>query len=334
MLRAVPLLAAAAIPSTAETYFKEDFSDADWEKRWVRSDWKKDEDKRGEWVWTSGKWHVDAAIEKGIQTTQDMHFHAISAKLPKAFSNEGKDLVVQFTAKHEDHKYGFCGGGYIKLLGSGLDQSKFGGDSEYSIMFGPDLCSYDVERIHLIFNNKETGINQKNLAKKEEIKMAYDDKNEFTHLYTLVLKPDNSYAVYFDEKEKASGKITGDWEFPGETIRDPEDPLKVPDPEAEKPEEWDEDVDGEFETPLIENPTPKMIPNPNYNSNQYLYSDIGAVGFELWTVNNGTIFDNIYVGTSHDEAKEVAKATWAKIKDGEKEAKEKWEKKDGKKDEL
>eukprot|EP00662_Eupelagonemidae_sp_cell21_P009923 gene9924-44744_t len=163
MLRCCGLLAAAAAPAAAT----EDFSDESWEKRWVRSEWKKDEEKDSE-----------------------------GQALPQAFSNEGKDLVVQFSAKHEGHKYGFCGGGYIKLLGSKLDQSKFGGDDDY-----------DVERIHLIFNNKETGINQKNLAKKEEIKMAYDDKNEFTHLYTLVLKPDNSYAVYFDEKEKASGKI-------------------------------------------------------------------------------------------------------------------------------
>jgi len=30
-----------------------------WEKRWVKSDWKKDENMAGEWNYTSGKWNGD-----------------------------------------------------------------------------------------------------------------------------------------------------------------------------------------------------------------------------------------------------------------------------------
>ena len=48
-------------------------------------------------------------------------FHAISAKFAEKFSNRDKDLVVGFTVKHEEHKYGFCGGGYIKLLPGDFD---------------------------------------------------------------------------------------------------------------------------------------------------------------------------------------------------------------------
>eukprot|EP00965_Chrysotila_dentata_P023689 784986-Pleurochrysis_carterae.AAC.1 len=73
----------------------------------------------------------------------------------------------------ENHQYAFCGGGYIKLLPDGLDQSKFGGDDEYHIMFGPDLCGYDVSHVHLIFNHKG-----KNLLKTEKIALEYADKNE------------------------------------------------------------------------------------------------------------------------------------------------------------
>lgn len=36
-----------------------------WEKRWVKSDWKKDENLAGEWNFTSGKWNGDAD-DKGI----------------------------------------------------------------------------------------------------------------------------------------------------------------------------------------------------------------------------------------------------------------------------
>lgn len=30
-----------------------------WENRWVKSDWKKDENMAGEWNYTSGKWNGD-----------------------------------------------------------------------------------------------------------------------------------------------------------------------------------------------------------------------------------------------------------------------------------
>lgn len=36
-----------------------------WEKHWVKSDWKKDENLAGEWNYTSGKWNGDAD-DKGI----------------------------------------------------------------------------------------------------------------------------------------------------------------------------------------------------------------------------------------------------------------------------
>ena len=62
-------------------------------------------------------------------------------------------VALQFTAKYEKNEYSFCGGGYIKLLPEGTDLKSFDGNSEYSIMFGPDRCGHDVSRIHAIFNN-------------------------------------------------------------------------------------------------------------------------------------------------------------------------------------
>jgi calreticulin len=76
-------------------------------------------------------------------------------------------------------------------------------------MFGPDLCGYDVSRIHLIFRDHE----DKNLVRKEDIKLSYEEKNEFTHMYTLIMKPDRSYTVLFDYKVKATGQLADDWDF-------------------------------------------------------------------------------------------------------------------------
>lgn len=81
-------------------------------------------------------------------------FYSITAPLDKPATSKGKDLVIQLSAKIENHQYAFCGGGYIKLLPAGTKPETFGGNDEYHIMFGPDLCGYDVSHIHLIFNNK------------------------------------------------------------------------------------------------------------------------------------------------------------------------------------
>lgn len=72
-------------------------------------------------------------ILSGLQTSQDARFYATSARF-EPFSNEGKPLVIQFTVKHEQKID--CGGGYVKVFPSDLDQTDMHGDSQYYIMFG------------------------------------------------------------------------------------------------------------------------------------------------------------------------------------------------------
>merc|ERR1719326_2151816 len=78
---------------------------------------------------------------------------------------------------------------------------------------------------------------------------------------------------------------------------------------------------------MIDNPdyvgdwSPKQVANEAYTEDIANYDDIAAVGFELWIVNEGSVFDNIFVGDSYDEAKAFADETWLKTSEGEKEAK-------------
>lgn len=67
-------------------------------------------------------------IYAGIQTYNDAKHFAISAKVPE-FSNKNRTLVVQYSIKFEQDIE--CGGGYIKLLSSYVNQKKFGGDTPY-----------------------------------------------------------------------------------------------------------------------------------------------------------------------------------------------------------
>ena len=67
----------------------------------------------------------------GLRTTTDYRWYDISAKTAP-FSNKGKTLVLQYTVKHEQDLD--CGGGYIKIAPSTVNQKKWGGDSDYQIM--------------------------------------------------------------------------------------------------------------------------------------------------------------------------------------------------------
>ncbi|XP_068604460.1 calreticulin-like isoform X1 [Brachionichthys hirsutus] len=267
----------------ARVYFREEFLDGDeWTSRWVNSKHKSD---YGEWKLTAGNFYGDAEKDKGLQTSQDARFYATSARFD-SFSNEGKPLVIQFSVKHEQKID--CGGGYVKIFPADLDQTALNGDSSYYIMFGPDICGYSTKKVHVIFNYKD-----KNHLIKKEIKCKDD---ELTHLYTLILNPDQTYEVKIDNDKVESGSLENDWDFlPPKSIKDPEakkpedwddqatiddvddtkpedwdKPENIPDPDADKPSDWEEDMDGEWEPPMIPNPEykgdwkPKQIKNPNY----------------------------------------------------------------------
>ncbi|KAJ1962422.1 hypothetical protein GGI12_002661 [Dipsacomyces acuminosporus] len=75
---------------------------------------------------------------------------------------------------------------------------------------------------------------------------------------------------------------------------------------------------GQWFAPLIDNPrykgewAPRRIPNPEYFEDLDLYklSKIDAVGFELWTMQSGITFDNIYLGDSAETAEAIGKSIW------------------------
>jgi len=145
------VFAALVAVSFATIYFEETFSDDAWESRWVSSKSREAEGSQGKWAVSAGKFYNDAKEDQGLQTTQDARFYQISAEFPK-FSNKDKDLILQYSVKHEQKID--CGGGYVKILPGPVDQAAFNGDTPYNIMFGPDICGYSTKKVHVIFNYK------------------------------------------------------------------------------------------------------------------------------------------------------------------------------------
>merc|ERR1739847_236473 len=159
----------------------------------------------------------------------------------------------------------------------------------------------------------------------------------FTHLYTLIVNPDGTYEVLIDNESAQKGSLEEDWDIlPPKKIKDPEakkpedwdHPEHVADPDATKPEDWDDEMDGEWEPPMIDNPEYKgkwvhpEIENPEYNADDAKslgkYDEVCKIGFDLWQVKSGTIFDNVLITDDVAEAKKIGDETWGATKDPEK----------------
>lgn len=167
-----------------------------------------------------------------------------------------------------------------------------------------------------------------------------EDDWEFLKPKTIPDPEDKKPEDWVDEAEivDPEDKKPSDWD---------DEPATIPDPDASQPEDWDEEEDGQWEAPVISNPKykgewkAKKIPNPAYkgvwkpreianpeyeeDSNLYLYDGVAAVGFDLWQVKAGTIFDNIIITDSVEEAKAFYDQTNGKTKDAEKAAFDKQE---------
>uniref|UniRef100_A0A1A8E2Y1 Calnexin n=1 Tax=Nothobranchius kadleci TaxID=1051664 RepID=A0A1A8E2Y1_NOTKA len=255
---AAPKVIYKAPEPKGEHFFAESF-DRGTLDGWVLSQAKKD-DADEEISKYDGKWAVEEMKDsklpgdKGLVLKSRAKHHAISALLLRPFTFDTKPLIVQYEVNFQSGID--CGGAYVKLLTEtpDLDLDQFVDKTAYTIMFGPDKCGEDY-KLHFIFRHKnpKTGEYEEKHAKKPDadLRSYYTDKK--THLYTLVLNPDNSFEVLVDQTVVNSGNLLTDMTppvNPPAEIEDPDDHKpedwderpKIQDPDAVKPDDWDEDA--------------------------------------------------------------------------------------------
>lgn len=199
---------------------------------------------------------------------------AIASKLLKPFVFDKNPLVVQYEVLLQDGQE--CGGSYLKLLTGDANLEKFHDRTPYSIMFGPDKCGND-HKLHFIFNHKNPKnhtISEKHCKKpKERIEDYFSDR--LPHLYTLILRPDNTFEIRVDNKPINTGNLLEDFEppvNPPQTILDPNDKKpedwddreKIPDPTAVKPDDWDEDAPAQIVDEFAVKPDDWLEDEPIY----------------------------------------------------------------------
>merc|ERR1712071_445303 len=120
------------------------------------------------------------------------------------------------------------------------------------------------------------------------------------------------------------------------------DEKRIVDEEAKKPDDWDDEEDGEWEAPMKDNAEykgdwkAKRISNPEYkgvweakkidnpefvdDDAVYKYADFGFIGFDLWQVKAETIFDNVIITDDVAEADSFA-SKWKALNEVETAAK-------------
>lgn len=206
----------------------------------------------------TGEWRVEEGAEpfkiykgdRGLVAGSAAKKHAISAKFVEPLDNKNKNLAIQYELRLQNELT--CGGAYIKLLTLDtlpIDMKTFNNSTPYTIMFGPDKCGNQNDKVHFIvrFQNPIS----KEYEEKHMTNPPKIGKGTHTHLYTLWIRSDNDFEIFIDQESVKKGNLLRDFEppfNPPKEIDDPEDKkpedwvdeVKIVDPDATKPDDWDE----------------------------------------------------------------------------------------------
>jgi len=340
----------------SEVYFEEKFDTLD---AWVQSTHKGAE--AGKFELSAGKFYGDEKLDQGARTSQDARFYGMSAAFPPV-SNVDKPLVIQFTVKHEQNidcgggyiKLFDCKLDQADMHGESPYNIMFGPD-----ICGPGTKKVHVIFEH---KGKNHLIKKDIRCKDDVFTHLYTLILNTDGTYEVLIDNESAQKGSLTEDwdflppktiKDPEAKKPDDW-VDAAKLDDPEDskpedwdkPEHVADPDATKPEDWDDEMDGEWEPPMIDNPDFKgewkarqidnpdykgpwvhpEIPNPEYNPDDAAgiakYAENCKIGFDLWQVKSGTIFDNMLITDDPAAAKKAGEELWAVTKDAEKKMKD------------
>ncbi|OQS05316.1 calnexin [Thraustotheca clavata] len=291
------------VPSTAKSFWVETFQNSTLfdGSTWIKSSAKKYREQKVS-IQEGPKLMGEFAKDKGLIMENKAQHYGFGAKLPEPFALDGsenkKSLIVQYEVKYRDGVN--CAGTYLKLLRDtpSLDLENLDDKTPFTIMFGPDRCD-KTNKVHFIFNHQNP-LTKEYEEKHLEISPPAKTEDKLSHLYTLAVHDDNTFEVYADQVVIKKGGLLTHFKpsvNPPKEIDDPEDQRPntyeetefIPDPNAKKPEDWDEnepktipnlkitkpedwdeETKGPWKRPMMTNPaykgkwTPPMIENPDY----------------------------------------------------------------------
>jgi len=332
------------------------------------SKWKDSEGTQGKFSLATGAHFKDEKEDRGIQTAEDSKFFGISASFD-SFSNAGKELIIQYQAKYEKDvecgggyvKVGPKMDDASKFGDPTVYNIMFGPDKCGYTKRTHLIFNYKgknvLKKSDLDYKQASEGTStlyRMILKPDNTVRVEIDEEK----IYEGSIKDD--WEVLKPKKiDDPEDKKPSDW-VEDSMMDDPEDKKpddwvtekRIVDEAAKKPDDWDDEEDGEWEPPMIDNPAfkgewsvkrisnpaykgfweAKKIDNPEYEDDNevYKFDAFGFIGFDLWQVKGGTIFDNVIICDDKADADAFA-AKWKALSEHEKAEKKKAD--DAKKDE-
>jgi calnexin len=232
----------------------------------------------------TGKWELRQTADPQAIPGEKMIFGSgvpahfgISTQFATPLDVTNKTLVLQYETRYSGDVD--CAGAYIKLFGQdNFNPAELCNETRYIIMFGPDRCG-STNKVHFIFRHQNplTGI-----FEEKHMNDAPQTKNDtIAHLWTLIVRPDNTFEILIDAKSAKNGSLLHDFTPPVESPREIDDPsdqkpsdwvdnAQIDDPDAQKPADWDESEPQYIPDPDRKDPPegwlvdePKFIPDPD-----------------------------------------------------------------------
>lgn len=335
------LFASLAATATATTYFSESFDEFPGESWTIPSKWK-DTSELGSFTHTAGKYFGDENNKGIQTTTDARFHGAIAPLSTEFKSTDKTLVLQYTVKNEQELGCGGAYIKLLPSEGVDVDSfggdtpyavmfgpDKCGYNSRTHVIFTYNGENLLVEKEPRMESNQLTNtytliVNSDN---------TYEVRINNEEVQAGSLYEDWSFLEPTEIEDPAQSKPE-DW-VDNAMMDDPEDtkpegyddiPETIPEEGAEVPEDWDEEEDGEWEPPMVPNPeykgpwSPAQIENPDYKGewehplianpdfvdDKSVYdvcaSGCGFVGFELWQVEAGTIFDNILVTDSVEEA--------------------------------
>jgi calnexin len=259
-------------PSHGYFYFQS-FNDGDWSKSWLQTS---AANFTGEWQTQTGDPPEAISNEKLLFMMSPEASYGISTKLPVPLKLHDQTFIIQYETRFQTIPE--CSGAYIKLFSDpDFDSSNLSNLTRYALIFGPDKCGSSHE-IHFNFNHRspKTGLYEE----KTLIDPPFPKTDALNHLYTLIVRPNNSFEILIDTISVKQGSLLSDFSppvNPPALIDDPGDKKpadwadvsRIPDPSAKKPVDWDDSQPEYIVNPEQANPPdnwlvdePPLIPDP------------------------------------------------------------------------
>ena len=238
---------------------------------------------------TNGKWSNEYTYplqtrkgEKGLVIKTKEKSHGISYLFPTPIYTPNETLIIQYETRAQ-FLY-LCASVFLKIfIDPKFNPIDFNNQTSRFLEFGPERCnSYNNSRLNFFINNIEYKL-------KKKINIPID---EISHLYTLIIRSNNTFEILIDMKSIHNGTFTNSFNpniIEPEFIDDINDkkPLNwveeeyIYDLNAKKPIDWDENQPKTI-------PDPKKL-NPPYGwliNEEPLIPDLKAKKPENWNENN------------------------------------------------